>query len=192
MDFKEIVEKLYLKKKLFASKGFFKKSLYWCFRLYRPFSKTIYIVGCPEYSNLGDNAILIAMINFLKKSGVAPKNIRCITEKEFLSDHQIIRQWIGKNNLICGLGGGNMGNQYYSEEKIRRIILKDFVANPMVIFPQTIYYGGMSGKAEAEYSAVFYNGNQNLTMVAREKKSWKMMKKLYPDTTVLLTPDIVL
>lgn len=187
-----LIEKIHIKKKLFTSKSFFKKSLYWCARLFSPLKKTVYIIGCPEYSNLGDNAILVAMINFLKKSGVAPKNIKCITEKEFLSDHQIIRQWIGKKKLICGLGGGNMGNQYYSEEKIRRIILKDFEANPVVIFPQTIYYGGVNRQAEAEYSADFYNGKQNLTMVAREKKSWEMMKQLYPDTTVLLTPDIVL
>ncbi|MBQ7043229.1 MAG: polysaccharide pyruvyl transferase family protein [Clostridia bacterium] len=192
MKLTDIIEKLYLKKNLYTSKDFFKKSLYWLFRLFRPFSKTVYVVGCPEYPNLGDSAILIAELAFLKESGFTDNRIKCITEREFFDDRQVIRSWIGKKKLICGLGGGNMGNQYYSEEKIRRILLKDFSENPIIIFPQTIYYGGTTGAEEAEESKRYYDNKENLTLIAREKKSQEEMQRLYPGTKVLLTPDIVL
>lgn len=188
----KIIELLYGKKK--EIKRFIPKYLYWKKRLFKPFdSKRVFIIGCPEYSNLGDNAILLAMISFLKDyAGIDENNIECLTEHEFLGDHDVICRFIGKKNLLCGLGGGNMGNRYRSEEVIRRTMLELFPKNPIIIFPQTISYEGASKEEDEQLSVKYYNGRVNLTIVAREEYSKTKMESLYPDTKIMLTPDIVL
>ena len=192
MKFNSFVEKIYEKKKLYIDKKYIQRKIYWSKRLFKPFSDIVYIIGCPEFSNLGDNAIMIAEVEFLKKCGISSKDIECITEKEFLKDYKIISKLIGKKCLICGHGGGNMGNQYGSEEKIRRTMLECFPNNRMIIFPQTIHFVGENKVADEQKSVEYYNGRANLTLIAREKASLRIMQRLYPDTEILLTPDIVL
>ena len=51
---------------------------------------------------------------------------------------------------------------------------------------------GEDGDAEGKASTEVYDGRKKLTMVAREKQSYDIMTSLYPNTRVLLTPDIVL
>ncbi len=185
-------EKVYEKKKLYIDKKYIQRKFYWSKRLFKPFSDIVYVIGCPEFSNLGDNAIMIAEVEFLKKCGIPSKAIECITEKEFLKDYKIISKLIGEKSLICGHGGGNMGNQYGSEEKVRRTMLECFPNNKIIIFPQTIFFVGENKETDEQESVKYYNGRANLTLIAREKESYRIMQKLYPDTEILLTPDIVL
>ncbi len=86
-----------------------------------------------------------------------------------------------------------MGNQWMGEEVLRRDVTALFPDNPTIIFPQTIYYTpDEAGQLEQKQSVPIYNGKKNLTLVAREQTSCEIMGQLYPDTALLLTPDIVL
>lgn len=192
MQFSDLIEKLYEKKKYYTQKDFWKRTVYWGRRLFKPFSRMVYVIGVPEYSNIGDNAIFLAEKAYLQKCGIASKRIECITEHEFMKDAAIIRQWIGTHSLLCGLGGGNMGNQYHTEEKVRRMMLQLFPKNPIIIFPQTIHYAGETKAADERKSIEYYNNKKNVTLIAREEESQRIMGELYPDTTILLVPDIVL
>jgi pyruvyl transferase EpsI len=84
-----------------------------------------------------------------------------------------------------------MGSQWKNEENFHRRVVQDFLHNPMVIFPQTIYYAS-DATDEAEESKPIYTGHKNLTIVAREKVSLSILSDLYPGVAQLLTPDIVL
>ena len=98
-----------------------------------------------------------------------------------------------KNGFIAQLGGGHLGNQWRNEENLHRRQVSAFAKNRNVIFPQTIcYLPGEDGDAEGKASTEVYDGRKKLTMVAREKQSYDIMTSLYPNTRVLLTPDIVL
>ena len=86
-----------------------------------------------------------------------------------------------------------MGNQWLNEETLRRDIMMHFSDNPTVIFPQTIYYtSDEMGTEERDRSISIYNKRKALTLVAREKISYEIMHQIYPDTSLILTPDIVL
>lgn len=150
-----------------------------------------YVLGSPVYSNLGDSAILLAQLDFLHSAGWDKKRIKELTLYEYYQDRELVRKTIQNNQPIFGLGGGNMGNQWPVEEKFRYEMMDDFPYNPMFIFPQTIYF--LSNSKEAELLSVsYYDGRANLTMVAREKKSLSNMQSMYPNTNILLAPDIVL
>ncbi len=161
--------------------------------LLSPPGKKAYMIGTPTHENLGDSAIVLAQRAFLEKNGLAPERIHEITEEDYRAWWEKIRKWIPKNALIAQLGGGHMGNQWPEEELLHRRQVEAFPENPNIIFPQTLYYlPDEQGAAEARASIPVYNGKQKLTITAREKKSYQTMRELYPDTKVLLTPDIVL
>ena len=158
-----------------------------------PRGRKIYILGSPVYTNLGDSAILIAQIEFLKHIGISQDNIKEVTYREYYQDRDIIKKCIKSRDLLCGMGGGNMGNQWYKEEQFRYDVLDDFHNNPTIIFPQTIYFTAEERSVEDKTKSIsYYNLRNNLTLVAREKVSYQYMKELYPHANVLLTPDIVL
>ncbi len=158
-----------------------------------PLGPKVYVIGSPTHSNLGDSAIVKAHMLFLRRCGWEENRIKEIPYSEYENEGSFYDRWIPKNGLIAQLGGGHLGNLWINEEMLHRRQVTVFSQNPTVIFPQTIdYTQDEAGKAEAARSAAVYNGRKALTMVARERTSFETMRKLYPDTDVLLTPDIVL
>ncbi|MBO4712072.1 polysaccharide pyruvyl transferase family protein [bacterium] len=150
------------------------------------------VVGSPTHTNLGDSAITIAQINFLKKIDPGHDSTEELTFSEYNKDRKLYKKAISPKSVICGLGGGNMGNQWPEEELFRQNLIKDFPNNPIIIFPQTIFYLDNKTDGIKEESIKLYNNHLNLTLVAREQKSFEIMKELYPQCKVLLVPDIVL
>lgn len=151
----------------------------------------VVIPGTPDHKNLGDSAIVLAQADFLKKCGFASENIKEISFYQYLKYHKTISRSVSRDALITHLGGGNMGSQWEREERLHRMIVRDFSKNPMIIFPQTIYYSP-DATLQAEESKDVYNGHKRLTVVAREEASNDMFRTLYPSANHLLTPDIVL
>lgn len=151
------------------------------------------VPGTPLHTNLGDSAIVIAQIAFLKGCGIAEDRIKEVTFEEYIQYGSVVKRKMAKSALVTQLGGGNMGNQWLNEEYFHRRVTEDFPQTPMVIFPQTIYYTpDEDGGQEKAKSIPVYTGHDKLTMVAREKTSYDMMTQWYPKSDILLTPDIVL
>lgn len=158
-----------------------------------PIGRKVLILGTPEHQNLGDSAIVIAQRKFLEKCGISANRIKEVTFSEYRLYRKPLEKLVNKNILITQLGGGNMGNEWMEEEKLHRELLIDFPKNAEIIFPQTVFYTPTDyGEEEKQKSVNYYNGRRNLILFARERKSYELMKTLYPDSSVLLAPDIVL
>ena len=152
-----------------------------------------YIIGSPVYGNYGDSAILLAQMHFLLESLPASYEVFEITYSEYYKFRNPLRHEIDKSALIFCMGGGNMGNQWEWEELLRYNVLSDFPDNRVVIFPQTIFYSETGNPAYTQERAkAVYNGRSGLTLAAREEQSFARMKELFPETEILLIPDIVL
>lgn len=104
------------------------------------------------------------------------------------SGYHVLKKVIRSDTRLILHGGGNMGDEWLKEEEDRRKIIKTFANNKMIIFPQTIHYQDPKKFLE---SVEFYAKFKNLTIVAREKKSFEILKNNYKNE-VILTPDIVL
>ena len=171
-----------------------RKKKKWEFILYIccPLGEKYYVLGTPQHTNLGDSAIVLSEISFLKQCGIREKRIKEVTTEEYKEYKDILKARIRKSDKIFLHGGGNMGDQWLGEELLRRDMLSTFEENKIIIFPQTIFYSDTTkGQKEEKNSISFYNRN-NLTIVAREYMSFERMKYLYPNANVLLTSDIVL
>lgn len=154
---------------------------------------TVYLLDLPGHNNLGDEAIGISEVNFLKKySTLYGYNL------EFYSclDDLFARiKWLKKNiqpeDIIVCQGGGNMGDLYPYYEYIRLLIIKSFPNNKIVIFPQTYYF---EDKEKRIYNLMkkIYNKHDKLVIYAREEKSYQLLREDFKNNRVLLAPDMVL
>lgn len=152
------------------------------------------LLGTPTHANIGDSAIVCAEYDFLKKSGVQAADIVELTYEDLIHFNYSLQKVLKKCSILCWHGGGNMGTLWLHEEMSRRRGLKKIPAwFPTLIFPQTIYYHETdTGRKEKNKSVSVYNGRPGLIIAAREKKSHQTMLELYPDSKIILVPDIVL
>lgn len=59
---------------------------------------------------------------------------------------------LNDDDLIFLQGGGNLGDKWLNEERLRRTIIESFPNNKIVILPQTIYFSKNDGGKEFEIS----------------------------------------
>ena len=91
------------------------------------------------------------------------------------------------------MGGGNFGVLYPEAEFIRRIVIRTFKNNKIVMFPQTIDFGnGKFAQSEFKRSVKIYSKNRHLVLMAREEKSYQLMKNAFSNNIVKFAPDIVM
>lgn len=151
----------------------------------------IFFIGTPDHYNIGDHAISYATLKMLRD--IFPN--RAITEvcmRDFAQKLPYLKKYIKSQDLIILQGGGNMGNIYWRNERIRREVIENFSQNRIIIFPETIFYEKNSiGDSDFEISKLIYKKAKKLTICARERKSYEIIKEAYPNAEVLLTPDIV-
>ena len=154
--------------------------------------RDIILVGTPNYPNIGDSAIAMAELMFLRDCGIGQKHIKEISCYDYKNHKKLIQHAIRKKrNVICLIGGGNMGDQWTDEESFRQDIISTYTENPIIVFPQTIFFSKTPEDQQKEFVSV-YNLHRQLTVIARETKSFEIMNALLKQPAVLLSPDIVL
>lgn len=151
----------------------------------------ILLAGVPYHGNIGDSAIYCAERKFIKDN-FKDYEFHHISEQGLFRCIDKIAKYYNEEDIIFLHGGGNMGNVYIWHEEIRRKAIKVFKNNKIIIFPQTIYFeNNEQGKIEAQKTKEVYNSHKNLTLIAREEKSYEIMKEYFPNNNIILTPDIV-
>ena len=154
--------------------------------------KRIYVVTTPEYGNLGDHAIALSEINILK-SAFPEAEIIEIVDSQFWDYYLGLRYNIKKQDMICLIGGGNMGWTYPETEYVRRKVIAGCKNNRVIMFPQTMDFGtDADGQRELNKTIKIYNSNKNLWLLAREQRSYMLMKTIFANCHVELCPDVVL
>jgi len=149
---------------------------------------TVIFIGSPTYGNLGDQAIALSMINFVKSLN---KKIIDIPDIYW----EGLKPRINKNirNTIILVGGGNMGDTYLNEERLRRDVISTFKESKIIIFPQTMFFSNTEkGNFELEITKKIYSNHNNLHIFGREEISFLNIKKAFPKNFIYFCPDIVL
>lgn len=151
----------------------------------------IWFLDAPEYGNLGDQAIAYAIHRFCEDI-LPDRNLIEFQENNVIRHLGWLKKNISTNDVIILQGGGNLGNIYPRYEYIRRVIIRNFPDNKIVIFPQSISFSKDSkGLHEKMVFSDVYGKHKKLTLFARDSHSYKVIRKYLPDTDVRLCPDIV-
>ena len=163
----------------FTTLGFFKGT-----------NPRIFLIGTPEHDNLGDHAIALAEIEFIQKY-FPEYELKEITVESFSKYRLNLRRYVRKEDLFFLTGGGNMGDVYLPDEKVRHFIISRFPNNAVMVFPQTIFFSNNEfGKKQLELSKKIYNRHKRLILVAREKISYEIMKYNFSNCEIVLCPDM--
>lgn len=154
--------------------------------------KRIILMGVPHHDNLGDIAIAYAEKEFIKDH-FSNYELICFPEENLIENVKAECKNIKKEDLIFLHGGGNFGNQYINIEMERRYIIDNFQNNKIIMFPQTIYFTEDDiGNREMQISKNIYSKHKDLTIIAREQKSYEIIKKEFTKNKILFLPDIVM
>ena len=153
--------------------------------------KSVAFLFCaPDYGNLGDHAIAAAEQRFFKELGYELIEIPLHKRKDF---DEIVRHHIRKEDLILITGGGFLGSLWLGGERPARKIVEDYPDNRIIILPQTVYWDDDVGaKRDLKLTQEVYAQHKNLTLFARDKTTYEQVRVFYPDTKILLAPDMAL
>lgn len=152
----------------------------------------IILMGVPHHNNIGDAAIVYAEKKFLEDN-VKNFEIYYVPEETMEKCSKKLVRFIKNNDIIIFHGGGNIGSQYPIIENARRKIIQRFPENRIIIFPQTIYFSkDENGIKEFEKTKEIYNNHRDLNLIARDEKSYEIMKQAFKNNNVILAPDIVM
>lgn len=153
--------------------------------------KNVVIFGTPNHGNLGDYAIYVAE-RMLFQRRLPERNVFGVNMTDFQHEISALKKLLKREDLLVLTGGGNLGNQYMDDEKIRRVVIEQFPNNRIVVFPQTMYFTkDTEGATELQKSAAIYNAHKDLWLVARDELSYRTMREEFT-CKVRLLPDVVL
>lgn len=151
--------------------------------------KCIYL-DLPYHSNIGDTLIWRGTEHFLKRTG-----LKCLYKASYLTYIEqkmkkiVYRNTVGipgKKVLIFLHGGGNFGDLWEESQIFRKEIIKNYPDNQIIILPQTVFYRD-DGKIKID--AVLFAKHKNLTICARDKKSYQILKENFQNE-IIMVPDM--
>ena len=152
--------------------------------------KEFLIFNTPIHGNIGDHAIIYAELKILKEKNILAYEIPTYYEK-YCFDY--IKKHVSEDAIIGITGGGFIGSQWMVEEDLVNKVVSTFKNYPIIIFPATFYFKNDSlGREELEKSKKIFSQAKDLTIFAREEKTYEFICKEYKNAKSYLVPDIVL
>lgn len=146
----------------------------------------------PKLSNIGDQAQVIAIYDWLKD--IYP-NIPIIEvdKDQCYSMIAPLKRLVNKDDLIFIHSGGNLGDRGLWSENGRRNIISNFPDTKIVSLPQTIHFSKTEeGQKEKEITKTIYNAHKDLTIIGRDFESGRIAQEMFPNCRILTIPDLVL
>jgi exopolysaccharide biosynthesis predicted pyruvyltransferase EpsI len=143
---------------------------------------SICIIDVPDHPNVGDPAILLGEIAFLRKHFPKAK-LRMLSHGYYSSvvDHDIL------NSDVTFLhGGGNFGDLWPLPHEFRLKMLEQFSSKTIIQFPQSIHFSD-SGKLQEMRNSI--SSLKDFKLVTRDEVSYEFARRSF-DCDVYLSPDM--
>ncbi len=141
------------------------------------------LVDFPDHSNVGDSAIWLGEIAYLKARDRMPAYSSAIVD----FDADALEAAAGEGPILIH-GGGNMGTLWPKHEAFRLHLLERFRGRPVVQMPQSIHYA--TADAAREMAAAI-RAHGNFTLLVRDLRSLAFARDHF-ECPVVLCPDAAL
>lgn len=152
--------------------------------------RKVYLIGTPEFGNLGDHMISETELEMLR-SLYAAEDICEITMDQYWRIKDKLKSMISESDLLFFQGGGNIGNLWLKSEYIRRDAFSIWKRQKKIIFPQSIYFSDdEEGKKEFLETYKAYNCPR-LLLCCRDEASFRFAQNKLPCDSIYV-PDTVL
>lgn len=160
------------------------------------------MLDTPRHGNLGDQAIAYSEKLFFDKYLPDLKYGEIIGPKlwKYMDEY---KKYVSKDTVLGISGGGHLGNVWFNEEVLCRIIMETFPDNKIIIFPQTVFfYDDDNSRKEIEKSREIYRDHTApIKAFWRDDFSFEFAQTKYdtiddnfemPDMVFSLKPEIEL
>lgn len=141
------------------------------------------LVDFPDHSNVGDSAIWLGEMAYLRRRGRLPSYYSAIAD----FDDAACRAAIGGGPILIH-GGGNMGTLWPKHEAFRLHLLRAHRDRPIVQMPESIHY---ADPAAAQEMAGAIRDHGRFTLLVRDARSLAFAQAHF-DCPVHLCPDAAL
>lgn len=145
-------------------------------------SRRVALVDFPDYANVGDSAIWLGELQFLRAMGIGEPAYVC-DQQTF--DVDTLRARVGEGPILLS-GGGNLGDLYPRHQRFREKILRDFPSNPVVQLPQSIWF---ESRDALDRARKVFDGHPRFTLLVRDGASLERARREF-DVRTVLCPDM--
>ncbi|MCI8777973.1 MAG: hypothetical protein HFI87_02350 [Bacilli bacterium] len=166
------------------------------FKLKKILTKTnankLVLIGSPLHGNIGDHAISIAEMDFIKE--ITNKTVIEIPGEYYNLCTKKVINYIQKNDIIFITGGGFIGSLWPNEQAMVLDIITRFSNNKIIILPQTYFFENNDfGNSQLILFKEALKRNKNIYLFAREQNSYDFcLKNFNCAKQICLFPDVVL
>lgn len=149
------------------------------------------LFSSPNHGNLGDHAIVMAEMEFLKSIDPSRKVLEVPSILTTAKMTGIISKII-KERAVFIHGGGFIGTIWPQEEQKARNTISAY-RKRIIIFPQTLFFDeSPQGEKEREITRQIYDGHPDLWICTRDQRSYLLAKEMFNNVHVIKMPDMVL
>jgi pyruvyl transferase EpsO len=148
--------------------------------LFPLFNNDFILLDLPYHTNIGDVLIWEGEVQFLRQIA----NHRLLYYGNALTWRY---KKIPHDTIVLLHGGGNFGDVWPETHSFKEKIIAAYPDNRIIIFPQTAWY---NDKYHLIHDVEAFSRHKNLTLCARDKNSYDLLKKYFTANTVLLVPDM--
>jgi pyruvyl transferase EpsO len=141
------------------------------------------LVDFPDHSNVGDSAIWLGEMAYLRERARLPAYYSAIADFE----DQECGNAIGNGPILIH-GGGNLGTLWPKHEAFRLHLLRRHRGRPIIQMPQSIHYANPESAAEMA-AAIKRHGK--FTLLVRDARSLAFAREHF-DCRIELCPDAAL
>lgn len=141
------------------------------------------LVGFPNHSNVGDSAIWLGELAYLRAAG--RRLVYACDERSYSPDH--LRRRLGDGTLLLH-GGGNLGDLWPTYEELRERVIADFPDNRIVQLPQTMRF---EDPRALERARAVLDAHGGLTLLLRDRASLAAARRSF-EADARLCPDMAL
>ncbi|WP_119293258.1 polysaccharide pyruvyl transferase family protein [Azohydromonas sediminis] len=139
------------------------------------------LVDFPHYPNVGDSAIYLGELAYLRNRGCA---VHYVADWQTY-DRNALRRALPEGIVLIN-GGGNFGDLYPRHQQIRQAVLRDFPDRRVVQLPQSVHF---DDPAALEASRADFSAHPDFHLVVRDQVSLDLVQRSY-DTPTYLCPDM--
>ena len=145
-------------------------------------SEHICIVDAPWYPNVGDSAILLGELSFLKRNFPDAK-LSFYDSRGYSPSADV---FIEEATILLIHGGGNFGDIWPEHQDLRMRMLQRFPHKTIIQMPQSIYF---SDEVNLKATAAAIKTQSSFTLFVRDLNSFQFARRVF-ECEVVLVPDM--
>lgn len=148
-----------------------------------PAGSRVALLDFPRHSNVGDSAIWLGELAYLRRHGI--RVVHTCDSSGY--ERALVDARLGRDGVILLHGGGNFGDLYRRHQALRERVLRDFPARRIVQLPQTVHF---SNPAALDSFVSGAGSHPLLTVLVRDERSRALLAGRLAHEP-LLAPDMV-